>query len=228
MAHSNHSNRAAVARVRGDARRNAPETRRARAAVSRVDGPPRARRLARARDSNARDIRRGAVFFRDPARRQISQRKRNYSGRTWTLRAALTFLRAAADLERHGGGVWMSARDRRNRRARRVAPGRAVSAAVVSWLILRFATRAARDVRTGVRVGERARHALELSVNASELVGGERRSHDDRWKVGCVRKWRAGAARVRNLPRAFPTREKHPFSRTVRGCVFGACQMARR
>ena len=83
------------------ARRNAQETRRARARVPRVDGRARARRLARARGSNARHIRRGAGFsfsFRDPARRQISQRKRNYSGRTWTLRAALTFLRAAADL----------------------------------------------------------------------------------------------------------------------------------
>ena len=54
------SNQPAVARVRGNARRNAPETRRARVPMSRVDGPPRARRLARARDSNARDIRRGA------------------------------------------------------------------------------------------------------------------------------------------------------------------------
>ena len=217
----------------GEGERASERSGNATSACARVPGRwPTARAAARARARLER-ARHPAwsghlFFFRDPGRRQISQRKRNYSGRTWTLRAALTFLRAAADLERHGGGGWMSARDRRNRRARRVAPGRAVSAAVVSWLILRFATRAARDVRTGVRVGERARHALELSVNASELVGGERRSHDDRWKVGCVRKWRAGAARVRNLPRAFPTREKHPFSRTVRGCVFGACQMARR
>lgn len=204
------SNQPAVARVRGNARRNAPETRRARALMSRVDGPPRARRLARARDSNARDIRRGAgvSFSFETPRRQISQRKRNYSGRTWRLRAALTFLRAAADLETQRGGGWMSARDRRNRRARRVAPGRAVSAAVVSWLIVRFATRAARDVRTGVRVGERARHALELSVNASELVGGERRSHDDRWKVGCVRKWRTGS-RPRPEPSPHSRREKN-------------------
>ena len=121
----------------------------------------------------------------------------------------------------------MSARDRRNRRARRVAPGRAVSAAVVSWLIVRFATRAARDVRTGVRVGERARHALELSVNASELVGGERRSHDDRWKVGCVRKWRTGGRpRPEPSPRIPDARKTPIFRWTCRGCVFGACQMA--
>lgn len=223
------SNQPAVARVRGNARRNAPETRRARAPMSRVDGPPRARRLARARDSNARDIRRGAgvSFSFETPRRQISQRKRNYSGRTWRLRAALTFLRAAADLETQRGGGWMSARDRRNRRARRVAPGRAVSAAVVSWLIVRFATRAARDVRTGVRVGERARHALELSVNASELVGGERRSHDDRWKVGCVRKWRTeGRPRPEPSPRIPDARKTPIFRWTCRGCVFGACQMA--
>ena len=125
------------------ARRNAQETRRARARVPRVDGRARARRLARARGSNARHIRRGAGFsfsFRDPARRQISQRKRNYSGRTWTLRAALTFLRAAADLETRRGG-WTSVRDRRNRRERRVAPGRAVPAAVVSSRISRLAAR---------------------------------------------------------------------------------------
>ena len=223
------SNQPAVARVRGNARRNAPETRRARAPVSRVDGPPRARRLARARDSNARDIRRGAGIsfsFVTRASPNISKKAQLLGTHLDVARGLDVLARGSGPGKARGGG-WMSARGRRNRRARRVAPGRAVSAAVVSWLILRFATRAARDVRTGVRVGERARHALELSVNASELVGGERRSHDDRWKVGCVRKWRA-AGRPRNLPRAFPTREKHPFSRTVRGCVFGACQMARR
>ena len=199
---------AARDRVRGNARARSGN---ATSACAHVPGrwPGRARgvRGARARLERARSgARAGVSFSFETPRRQISQRKRNYSGRTWRLRAALTFLRAAADLETGGGG-WMSARDRRNRRARRVARGRsAVSAAVVSWLIVRFATRAARDVRTGVRVGERARHALELSVGASELVGGERRSHDDRWKVACVRKWRTGPPASGTFP---PRREKN-------------------
>jgi len=232
-AHSNHGRGWLTGERAVAARRNAQETRRARARIPRVDDPARARRLERACGSNARHIRRGAGFsfsFRDPARRQISQRKRNYSGRTWTLRAALTFLRAAADLETRRGG-WMSVRDRRNRRERRVAPGRAVPAAVVSSEISRLAARPPRRWRrTGVRVGERARHALELGVDASELVGGERRSHSDRWRVGggCGSVARA-PRRVRKLRRAFPSQKKKhpPFFRTARGCDFGACQMAR-
>lgn len=125
----------------------------------------------------------------------------------------------------------MSVRDRRNRRERRVAPGRAVPAAVVSSEISRLAARPPRRWRrTGVRVGERARHALELGVDASELVGGERRSHSDRWRVGggCGSVARA-PRRVRKLRRAFPSQKKKhpPFFRTARGCDFGACQMAR-
>ena len=210
----------------GEGERASERSGNATSACAHVPGRWPAARAAAGARARLERARHPARTFETP-RRQISQRKRNYSGRTWRLRAALTFLRAAADLETQRGGGWMSARDRRNRRARRVAPGRAVSAAVVSWLIVRFATRAARDVRTGVRVGERARHALELSVNASELVGGERRSHDDRWKVGCVRKWRTeGRPRPEPSPRIPDARKTPIFRWTCRGCVFGACQMA--
>ena len=124
----------------------------------------------------------------------------------------------------------MSVRDRRNRRERRVAPGRAVPAAVVSSRISRLAARPRGDGVEPVFASESGRgtHLSWALTPANWWVAREEAMvTGGGWGV-CAEVSRARRAASGSFA-AHSRARKHapPFFRTARGCDFGACQMAR-